>query len=71
MFLAPALAELILLNYDYDNDDHINMRELTYDLVNMAGGSALNNKILRRYIEVIDSWQGSRNTLDNLLDDYL
>ena len=71
MFLAPALAELILLNYDYDNDDHINMRELTYDLVNMAGGSALNNKILRRYIEVIDSWQGTRNTLDNLLDDYL
>ena len=71
MALAPALAELILLNYDYNNDDHIDIREITYDLVNIVGGSKLNNKILRGYIEVIDSWSGSRNGMNSLLDSYL
>ena len=71
MAIAPALAELILLNYDYNNDDHIDIREITYDLVNIVGGSKLNNKILRGYIEVIDSWSGSRNGMNSLLDSYL
>jgi hypothetical protein len=54
MMIAPALAEFILLNYDYDNDDHIDIREMTYDIVNITGSSELNNKIIRGYIEAID-----------------
>jgi hypothetical protein len=27
MILSPALAEFILLNYDYDNDDHIDIKK--------------------------------------------
>ena len=38
MVIAPALAEFILLNYDYDNDDHIDIKEMTFDLVNISGG---------------------------------
>ena len=55
MIIAPALAEFILLNYDYDNDEHIDIKEMTFDIVNISGGSGLNNKIIRGYFDALDS----------------
>ena len=46
MVIAPALAEFILLNYDYDNDEHIDIKEMTFDLVNISGSPELNHQLL-------------------------
>ena len=69
MIIAPALAEFILLNYDYDNDDHIDIREMTYDIVNITGSSELNNKIIRGYIEAIDILSKSKKDATRMLED--
>jgi hypothetical protein len=69
MIIAPALAELILLNYDYDNDDHIDIREMTFDIVNITGSSQLNNKIIRGYIEAIDILSKSKKDATRMLED--
>ena len=69
MFLGPALAELILRNYDYDNDEHIDVREMTYDFVNITGSSELNQKIIRGYIEAIDMLSKSKKDAMRILED--
>ena len=69
MVIAPALAEFILLNYDYDNDEHLDIKEMTFDLVNISGSSDLNNKIIRRYIEVLDLASESKINASRMLDD--
>mgnify|MGYP003978930243 CR=1 FL=1 len=69
MMIAPALAEFILLNYDYDNDDHIDIREMTYDIVNITGSSELNNKIIRGYIEAIDILTKSKKDATRMLEE--
>ena len=69
MAIAPALSEFILLNYDYDNDDHIDIREMTYDIVNITGSSALNNKIIRGYIEAIDILSKSKKDATRFIED--
>ena len=69
MIIAPALAEFILLNYDYDNDDHIDIREMTFDIVNITGSSQLNNKIIRGYIEAIDILSKSKKDATRMLED--
>ena len=69
MFLGPALAELILRNYDYDNDGHIDIREITYDIVNITGSSELNQKIIRGYIEAIDIISKSKKDAVRILED--
>jgi hypothetical protein len=71
MMIAPALAEFILLNYDYDNDDHIDIREMTYDIVNITGSSELNNKIIRGYIEAIDILSKSKKDATRFIEDLL
>ena len=69
MFIGPALAELILRNYDYDNDGHIDIREITYDIVNITGSSELNQKIIRGYIEAIDIISKSKKDAVRMLED--
>ena len=69
MLIAPALAEFILLNYDYDNDEHLDIKEMTFDLVNISGNSELNNKIIRRYIEALDLVSESKINASRMLDD--
>ena len=69
MIIAPALAEFILLNYDYDNDGHIDIKEMTFDLVNISGSSDLNNKIIRRYIEALDLASESKINASRMLED--
>ena len=69
MFLGPALAELILRNYDYDNDEQIDVREMTYDFVNITGSSELNQKIIRGYIEAIDMLSKSKKDAMRILED--
>tara|TARA_B110000438_G_C15815680_1_gene651855 strand:+ start:388 stop:1896 length:1509 start_codon:yes stop_codon:yes gene_type:complete len=69
MFIGPALAELILRNYDYDNDGHIDIREITYDIVNITGSSELNQKIIRGYIEAIDIISKSKKDAVRILED--
>ncbi len=69
MFIGPALAELILRNYDYDNDEHIDIREMTYDFVNITGSSELNQKIIRGYIEAIDMISKSKKDATRILED--
>ena len=69
MFIGPALAELILRNYDYDNDEHIDIREITYDIVNITGSSELNQKIIRGYIEAIDIISKSKKDAVRMLED--
>jgi len=71
MMIAPALAEFILLNYDYDNDDHIDIREMTYDIVNITGSSELNKKIIRGYIEAIDILSKSKKDATRMIEDLL
>jgi hypothetical protein len=69
MIIAPAVAEFILLNYDYDNDDHIDVREMTYDIVNITGSSELNKKIIRGYIEAIDMISKSKKDATRMLEE--
>ena len=69
MIIAPALAEFILLNYDYDNDEHLDIKEMTFDLVNISGSSDLNNKIIRRYIEALDLASESKINASRMLND--
>ena len=71
MIIAPALAEFILLNYDYDNDEHIDVKEMTFDIVNISGGSGLNNKIIRGYIEALDLISESKINASRMIDDLL
>ncbi|MDA9800983.1 sel1 repeat family protein [Candidatus Pseudothioglobus singularis] len=71
MVLGPALAEFILLNYDYDNDDHIDIKEMTFDLVNITGSSELYNKLIRRYIEALDLVSESKVNASRMIDDLL
>ena len=71
MVLGPALAEFILLNYDYDNDDHIDIKEMTFDLVNISGSSELYNKLIRRYIEALDLVSESKVNASRMIDDLL
>jgi len=68
MIIAPALAEFILLNYDYDNDEHIDIKEMTFDIVNITGGSDLNNKIIRGYIKALDLISESKTNASRMLD---
>ena len=69
IIIAPALAEFILLNYDYDNDEHIDIKEMTFDIVNISGGSGLNNKIIRGYIEALDLISESKINASRMIDD--
>ena len=69
MIIAPALSEFILLNYDYDNDEHIDIKEMTFDIVNITGNSDLNNKIIRGYIEALDLVSESKTNASRMLDD--
>ena len=69
MMIAPALAEFILLNYDYDDDDHIDISEMTFDIVNITGSSELNNKIIRGYFEAIDILSKSKKDATRMLED--
>ena len=71
MIIAPALAEFILLNYDYDNDEHIDVKEMTFDIVNISGGSGLNNKIIRGYIEALDLISESKINASRMINDLL
>ena len=71
MVIAPALAEFILLNYDYDNDEHIDIKEMTFDLVNISGSSELNNKLIRRYIEALDLVSETKINASRMIDDLL
>ena len=69
MIIAPALAEFILLNYDYDNDEHIDIKEMTFDIVNISGNSELNNKIIREYIEALDLFSETKTYTSRMLED--
>ena len=69
MIIAPALAEFILLNYDYDNDEHIDIKEMTFDIVNISGNSELNNKIIREYIEALDLFSETKTNASRMLED--
>ena len=69
MIIAPALAEFILLNYDYDNDEHIDIKEMTFDIANISGNSELSNKIIRGYIEALDLFSESKINASRMLDD--
>jgi hypothetical protein len=71
MVLGPALAEFILLNCDNDNDDHIDIKEMTFDLVNISGSSELYNKLIRRYIEALDPVFESKVNASRMIDDLL
>ena len=71
MIIAPAIAEFILLNYDYDNDEHIDVKEMTFDLVNISGNSELNNKLIRRYIEALDLLSESKVNTSRMLENLL
>ena len=68
MVIAPGLAEFILLNYDYDNDEHIDISEMTFDIVNITGSSELNNKIIRGYIEAIDILSKSKKDATRMIE---
>jgi TPR repeat protein len=68
MIIAPALSEFILLNYDYDNDEHIDIKEMTFDIVNFSGNSELNNKIIRGYIEALDLLSESKTNASRMFD---
>ena len=70
-FRLAILAEFILLNYDYDNDEHIDIKEMTFDLVNISGSSELNNKLIRRYIEALDLVSETKINASRMIDDLL
>ena len=69
MIIAPALAEFILMNYDYDNDEHIDIKEMTFDIANISSNSELSNKIIRGYIEALDLFSESKINASRMLDD--
>ena len=71
MILGPALAEFILLNYDYDNDEHIDLKEITFDLVNINSNSDLYDKLIRRYIEALDLVSESKINASRIIDDLI
>ena len=71
MILGPALAEFILLNYDYDNDEHIDIKEITFDLVNINSNSDLYDKLIRRYIEALDLVSESKINASRIIDDLI
>jgi hypothetical protein len=66
--IAPLLAKYILLNYDYDNDDHIDISEMTYDMVNITGSSEFNNSITRSYIKAMDAISKSKKDASRIMD---
>ena len=71
MILGPALAEFILLNYDYDNDEHIDLKEITFDLVNINNNSDFYDKLIRRYIEALDLISESKINASRIIDDLI
>ena len=71
MILGPALAEFILLNYDYDNDEHIDLKEITFDLVNINSNSDLYDKLIRMYIEALDLVSESKINASRIIDDLI
>ena len=71
MFLGPALAQFISLNYDYDNDDHIDIKERTFDIVNISGSLDPYNNLIRSYIEVLDLVSESKVNASRMIDDLL
>ena len=71
MVLGPALAEFILLNYDYDNDEHIDLKEITFDLVNFNNNSDFYDKLIRRYIEALDLVSESKINASRIIDDLI
>jgi len=71
MLVAPALAELILRNYDYDNDDHIALSEITHDMVKSFNNSELRAKVIRNYIEIMEVLSKSKKGASRMLDDLL
>jgi len=77
MILGPALAEFILLNYDYDNDndndndEHIDLKEIAFDLVNINSNSNLYDKLIRRYIEALNLVSESKINASRIIDDLI
>ena len=53
---------------DY-NDEHIDIKEITFDIVNISGNSELNNKIIREYIEALDLFSETKTNASRMLDD--
>ena len=71
MILGPALAEFILLNYDYDSDEHIYLKEIMFDSVNINSNSDLYDKLIRRYIEALDLISESKINASRIIDDVI
>ena len=69
--LINVESEFLTLKADYDNDDHIDIREMTYDIVDITGSSELNNKIIRGYIEAIDILSKSKKDATRFIEDLL
>ena len=71
MILGPALAEFVLLNYDYDNDEHIDLKEITFDLVNINSDSYLYENVIRRDSEAGDLVTESKINASRIIDDLI
>ena len=43
-----------------NNDEHIDIKEMTFDIANISSNSELSNKIIRGYIEALDLFSESK-----------
>lgn len=59
--LAPLLAKIVLLNYDYDNDQHLSVSEVLHDFA-VIGGINFSREDIRRRLKAEDF----RQTLETL-----
>jgi len=51
--LAPLLAKIVLLNYDYDNDQHLSVSEVLHDFA-VIGGINFSREDIRRRLKAED-----------------
>ena len=57
---APLLTKLFFLNYDYDNDDHLSLSEVLYDLSDLGATSITKEKV-RDQLKMLDGIQELRS----------
>jgi len=69
--IAPIMSQLMLANYDYDDNGQLSVSEMTYDMVSIASNSELEKDFIRRYLGAKDSLSGAQNEVGKIIRDLI
>ena len=58
--VSPLLTKILILNYDYDNDEHLSLSEISHDFVDLAS-TTISKEDMREKLKLLDDVQQLRS----------